>query len=216
MTPTVVRRCLTGLVPGLLVAALGCGLGDYEEKMTEQQQRADIIDKENKVLAEGPLEMPKVSGGVQPDVFLRPPKGINLRPEERRYRDRFYQYSKKGSSEFSNVYLGWAGKDKPEDFRNRVLSTFSAKGTSEPTTTNPWGRDGVILDTVKGEDSSSSRIFYIYLYPKAEAKVALIYEMPKPDKKSEALQASLNTLALDKDAAAQFKEFNKRRRPTRK
>jgi len=214
MMPTVVRRGLSWLVPGLLVAVLGCGLGDYEEKMTEEQQRIDRFDKENKELADGPLELPNVKGGVQPDVFLRPPKGINLRPEERKYSDRFYRYSKKGSSDFSNVYLGWADKDKAKDFRTKVLSAFSGREPTSTKMTDPWGREGLTLDTVTGEETT--RTYYIYLYPKDEHKVALIYEVPKQGKVSEALQASLNTLALDKDAADQRKEGNKRRRATKK
>src|SRR5207247_388526 len=109
-------------------------------------------DKENKELADGPLE---VEGGVEPDVFVRPPKGVSLRPEENRYMDRFHVY--RGTSDVAFVYL-CVGKDKPEDFRSRVLLAFG-RGTSSKMTTAPWGREGVPLDTVTVQESNKAPCF---------------------------------------------------------
>lgn len=206
MTPTAHCRCLSWLVPGFLVAALGCGLGDYEEKMTKQQKRVDELDK----LASEPLELPT---GQSLDVFVLPPKGVNLRPETKLYLDRLYQY--KGGSDFANVYLGWAPKDKEEDFRNKVLSAFPGQGTTARMTTAPWDRDRdpEDLNTVTIEDTN--RTFYVYLT--TGNKVALVYEVPKSAKAPrEPLQASLNSLALGGDAGAQRKEFKKRRPAAKK
>jgi len=212
MTPTAVRRSFLRLASGfLVVAALGCGLGDYEEKMTREQK----YDK----LASGPLELPNKK--LPLDVFVLPPRGVNVRPEPeaKRYQDRFYQY--KGGSDFSNVYLGWA-KDDKEDFRAKVVSAFPGKvKTGLKTTTQLWDPRildnpdySLDLDTVTIEEKT--RIFYVYLTP--GNKAALVYEVSKQGRTSpEALQVSrevsLNTLALG-DAAAQARaEFKKLPQP---
>ena len=205
MRPTVVCHGLTRLVPCLLVvAALGCGLGDYEEKLTREQKRADELEK----LTSEPLELPK---DPSPDVFVLPPKSVSVRPGQKPHLDRFYQYT--GGSDFANVYLGWAGKDKPEDFRSKVENAFG-RGASVTIRTVPWDldRDEVSLEAVKAE--KNDRTYYIYLA--AGNKVALIFEVRKsaktpPDGVLQAsLQASLNTLALGADAAAERKAARKR------
>ncbi len=206
MTPITVQRCVARVVPGLLVlAACGCGLGDYEKKMADEQARIDRIDKENKELADGPLELPS---GQPVDVFLRPPKGVRVRAEANTDPPGFYRY--KGDANFASLYVGWAGKEK--DFKDTVLSAFG-KGTPGTITTEPWDREGVALDTMTVEEAN--RTFHIYLT--LGNRVALIYEVPKPGKLSpEAVKASLNTslntLALDTEAAKQRTEHNKRRK----
>ncbi|HKB37939.1 MAG TPA: hypothetical protein VKD72_15945 [Gemmataceae bacterium] len=202
MTPIAVQRRIARVVPGLLLlAGCGCGLGDYEQKMLEEQQRVGRIDKENKELADGPLEVPT---GQPLDLFLRPPRGVSVQPEASTDRTGFYRY--KGDANTGNVYVGWAGKEK--DFKDKVGSAFG-KGTPGTLTTEPWDREGVALDTVTVEEAN--RTFHIYLTP--GNRLALIYEVPKAGKLSpDALKASLNTLALDADAARQRSEHNKRRK----
>jgi hypothetical protein len=208
MRSLAVRRCLIRLVPILVLgAAVGCGLGDYEEKMTEAQQRADRTDKENKLLDEGALDLPS---DAAVEVFLRPPKHIKQGSEKERYRNRFCQY--RGGGDFANVYLGWAKKDE-EDFRNAVLSAFPGKVTkSENITTDPLGREGEVLSTWTLEDTNSNHTYYVYLT--AGNKVAVVYEATKTGQTAlETLQVSRDTLALGKEASAQRREFNKRRSP---
>jgi len=202
LTPTTVQRWVIRIAPGLLVlAGCGCGLGDYEQKMLEEQQRVGHIDKENKELADRPLEVPT---GQSLDLFLRPPRGISVQPEAKTDRPGFYLY--KGDANTGNVYVGWAGKEK--DFKDKVWSAFG-KGTPGTLKTEPWGWDGVDLDTMTVEEAN--RTFHIYLTP--GNRMALIYEVPKAGKLSpDALKASLNTLALDADAAKQRSEHNKRRK----
>jgi hypothetical protein len=64
----------------LLGAAPGCGLGDYEERLKEENARAKLIEEDNKLLG-NPLVMPgpqaNETGSValaDNNVFLRPPK----------------------------------------------------------------------------------------------------------------------------------------------
>ena len=171
--------------------------------LTREQKRADELEK----LTSEPLELPK---DPSPDVFVLPPKSVSVRPGQKPHLDRFYQYT--GGSDFANVYLGWAGKDKPEDFRSKVENAFG-KGASAMITTAPWDkdRDEVSLEAVKVE--KNDRTYYIYLA--AGNSVALIYEVRKsakmsPESVQASLTASLNTLALGADAAAERKVARKR------
>jgi hypothetical protein len=64
----------------LLGTAPGCGLGDYEERLKEENARAKLIDEDNKHLG-NPLVMPGPQANetgspalAENNVFLRPPK----------------------------------------------------------------------------------------------------------------------------------------------
>jgi hypothetical protein len=88
------RRALTrgtGLVVGLCLVALGCGLTDYEKHMDEEHAFLRDFDEENKFLGD-PLEMPlkwvmrgkfkQQEEAVPGKFFLRPPKGFAARSKE--------------------------------------------------------------------------------------------------------------------------------------
>src|SRR5262245_17469092 len=167
--------------------------------MTREQKRVEELDK----LESDPLEVP--SGKM---VFLRPPRGVRVKPEANTDHPGFSQFKGARDANFANVYLGWAGKG--EDLQNKVLSEFG-QGTFTEYATTPWYRDeGVSLKEMKFE--KRGREWYIYLMQGNES--ALIYEVARPGTASDAArQASLNSLAVDADAAKQFSEHNKRRKP---
>ncbi len=82
------RRGALCLSAVLVLGALGCGLGDYEQRIDRQKERLKRVDKENQVLGE-PLNNPMKPDGSEPlfpfEFFLRPPKDIDSTPMEKPY-----------------------------------------------------------------------------------------------------------------------------------
>jgi hypothetical protein len=100
----------------LALAAAGCGLADYEERMQQAQRAADRYDEENKYLgdplvipdrkpeppaegkaegkAEGRAEGRRGPARAEPlvNLFLRPPKGISPKPEDQPIQEVLYRY----------------------------------------------------------------------------------------------------------------------------
>jgi hypothetical protein len=78
------RAPLTLLRYALLLGCVGCGLAEYEARMTEAQKKAAQADEETKHL-EGPLQLPQPQK-VNPmdpdptDFFFRPPRGLSTMP----------------------------------------------------------------------------------------------------------------------------------------
>ncbi len=213
MKPTPVRRRFVLLVPGLFaVAASGCGLGEYEAKLVEQQRRLERFDRENKDLG-GPLELPTVKDEPPPvDVFLRLPKGVQTQPENKETPSPFYQY--KGGGSFSNVWVGWsgwAGNEKAAGFRKEVLNRFAPGDVQQDQVpTAPFVGPSLTLTRVS--KTEPSRMVLVYFTP--GDRVAVVYEVPmekyrlKPT--TDAIGASLNTLAVAPEASKARAEYNKR------
>jgi hypothetical protein len=90
------------LFSGLVLAACGCGLGDYEKHMDEEQAFLKEFDDENKALG-APLEMPmksaKVGKTAMPNddalpvkFFLRPPRWTAPKTNEGEDKTALYRY----------------------------------------------------------------------------------------------------------------------------
>jgi hypothetical protein len=86
--PVANSRRMLSAVSLILAATLagGCGLGDYEALLREQQARAKAIEDERKLLGT-PLDLPAVKMGdttvsvlTEANVFLRPPKSFKCNP----------------------------------------------------------------------------------------------------------------------------------------
>lgn len=69
------KRCLLGLLAVVAVAP-GCGLGVYEERMKQTQERLARLDEEDALLGE-PFAWP---ASVTLTVFLRPPRSVASPP----------------------------------------------------------------------------------------------------------------------------------------
>jgi len=211
-------RHLFRAVLGLLTIGMaGCGLGDYEEKMLDQQTRLARFDRENKELG-GSLDMPEVvekAGGEE--VFLRVPKGVSTTPETANlWSGLFYNYP--GGGHFAGLYVAWAGK-KDDDFKKKVegASAFNNAGIKRsPYTTDPMpGRQPLTLKTSTYE--LTDRTYHLYLSP--DEKVALVFEILRtaPAKAAtDAMNLSLGTLAFGGDAGKQRREYSKRSKATKK
>jgi hypothetical protein len=77
-------RTLRLLALLLVPACLGCGLSDYEQHMLESQARLARLEEQARLLGE-PLELPRrpkvnPEDVEQPDLFFRPPRGLDKSP----------------------------------------------------------------------------------------------------------------------------------------
>src|SRR5262245_11333626 len=207
------------LLAGLALAAAGCGLGDYETKMLAEQTRMERFDRDNKLLGQ-PLTPPSKWSEVQPaapNLFLRPPQGVQPTPGTGEpWHGLLYYYPGDGKSTtvVDRMYLAWAAgrEDVGEDVRRIYLSVDvpSQQFTSVP----PPGVQPQNLRQwrLKGQFAS-------LLYVDGQKKLAIIYQVKSSYVDSQgnvtkaamdAIGASLNTLALDADAAKLRAEFNRR------
>src|SRR5438876_4907175 len=119
----------------LLVLVAGCGLAEYEAKMAEEQERLRYVDEENKWL-EGPLRWPekretdKDGKGVPPsEIFLRPPRGIALAPDERPIGGLLYRYRGSANPEVSEMFVA-VSKEPAPTFAQDVLHSLNAAGAA--------------------------------------------------------------------------------------
>jgi hypothetical protein len=200
------------------LSAAGCGLGDYEERISEAQQRLDHFDRENKELA-GPLEAPEAVQKYAEDVFLRVPKGVSTTPDTGNpHSGLFYRYA--GSGNFAALYVAWAA-EKEKKFADRVrgASIFNnpirkPEPQNYPTVPSP-GREALTLSATTYE--LRDRTYHVYL--DSNQKVALVFEIPKnvPVKTAtDTMHLSLGTLALGGAALKQAKEYRERTKGTKK
>jgi hypothetical protein len=60
----------------------GCGLADYQEQLERTQKRLKAVDEENALLAE-PLRFPAKEQREGLKIFLRPPKTVEAKPNEK-------------------------------------------------------------------------------------------------------------------------------------
>ena len=208
MTPAVPRPLPWVLLSVLAVVPGACGLADYEAKMLAEQERLERFERENKEL-NGPLAMPAVQEQKQlPEVFLRPPRGISS-PEPQPWNNYFYQY--KGTGSVASVALAWGGAEKFEKFEDQLRHSFTDARFSEDrlTTEPPGGRQGLTLKVRTAE--LPERTYHLYL--ERVQKVAVVYEVERKNQgrvATEAMNLSLNALALGGDAARQRKAYKKR------
>jgi hypothetical protein len=124
----------------LLATLAGCGLGEYEERLKEEHQRAKALDEEKKQLAE-PLELPQlqvVDNPVLPEnlhqglnetgLFVRSPKVFGCRAMPvgvvgMGKTTGLYGYA--GPDGFAMLLAGTgAAKDSQADFESDVMQAF--------------------------------------------------------------------------------------------
>jgi hypothetical protein len=207
------RLARAGLFAAGLLAAAGCGLADYEERMLSAQSRARQFDEENQLLDE-PITVPTrpdaEGGGPLADVFFRPPKGFQSAYERARRFDLLWCYPRAAgapasSAPFKLVGVAFAGGQK--DFAAEVVRCFSGKAQApRERTFQPFGRKPLVFDCTEiddGQDFYSVNISRTDL--PSEPRVALVFGVEAAQRGSAArvLDLSLGTLATGADAAAQ-------------
>jgi hypothetical protein len=191
---------LAGL--GLLVC--GCGLADYEQKMTDAQARVQRYEEENRVL--GPnLHMPMTTNDKGKkvralDVFLRPPLGIN--PKTSNQSDplggRLYNYDRPRTNpvgSFARVQLA-VGDVKEKDFIAELIKAgWGAVSHPAPTprSVQPMNRPARTFHTTEFEDGT---YFYsVNVFRGRTRQVAVVYwvDRKQKDASKRALQISLES-----------------------
>ena len=220
--PLLCRHLSRTVIVLLAFAASGCGLGSYETKMLEAQNRLAHFAREDKELA-GPLQAPKVVQKYAEEVFLRVPKGISTTVHTVDGVEMpfvldglFYQYS--GTKDILALYVAWAG-EKEKNFATRVrgANAFNNAGRKDSlyTTVPAPGRNPLTLNATTYE--LPDRTYHVYLEP--NQKVALVFEVSKSalvKPTTDTINLSLGTLALGADAFEQAKEYKNRTKGTKK
>ena len=202
----------------LAFAAVGCGLGSYEEEMLKAQQNLDYFDREDKELA-SPLEIPEAVQKYAEEVFLRVPKGVSTTADTGNpVSGLFYRYA--GSKDISALYVAWpAEKEKPAAFAARVrgASLFNNAGQKafQYTTVPAPGRKSLTLNATTFE--LADRTYHVYLDP--DQKVAIGFEVSRnvlARTATDTINLSLGTLALGSDALKRAKEYRNRTKKAKK
>jgi hypothetical protein len=212
------------------LVAGGCGLADYEEQMAEAQERVERFDKENKVLGD-PLAPPtkvkeeKVGDG-QPrtvlvtvaNIFLRAPKGIQVKAEDEPYRGLLYHYPAAGPAGpdavgFTDLYVAAAGDDL-QKFQEDVLRAFPTDGKPRKykrSIAAPGRADPLEFDVT--EFDSGDHTYVVHFYPTGRPTLALVYRLARGRRQSAdpVLELSLATFAAGPEADRLRQSYNQRR-----
>jgi hypothetical protein len=222
------KRYVTLGTLGLAAWVSGCGLSEYEANMASEQARVHRLEEENKYL-DDPIEWPakkdsdkketgrketskKDSEKPYVDVFFRPPRGIKRTPNQQQHGPLYvFPRSSDNTGAIQEIWIGAAVNQA--DFARDVTKLFVPAGGSvtKPTHSDkqpPGRKEPLSLDTSTYEDAGST--YSINIYKKGNIDVAVVYHIDKT-KSSETtakVEMSLESLAIDADAAQQRRLFN--------
>ncbi len=196
---------------GLLLAA-GCGLSEYESKMAGEQERLRYVDEENKYL-EGPLDLPEKEEGEKDaktvpasEVFVRPPKGIALKPDKLRVGVVYRYRATVNNPAFSDVYLA-VTKEPSATFQQDVLRSLNGSGAAKSSKEiKRLGREPHRFEMYR--DPLTGLNFFFYRLDAYQ--VALVYRISDAPNTAQALEYSLASLAVGPPALLQRRAWDKR------
>jgi hypothetical protein len=207
------RSIFRFLLIAFAFAPLGCGVGDYENKMRLADARLDRFDLENKLLGD-PLVMP--GGDAAPHVmcFLRPPKGVAKNSDTK---DGLRYHYPASSGDCTDLYLMLTAKDdKKEDLVKQIENWLGAPKEKWTTYTAapPNNRPPLAFDAAEfPAPPQKTGVFLVYVRPAASntATVAVLFHLASaatsvPD----AVKMSLETYADSGEAAQASMNYNKR------
>jgi hypothetical protein len=193
----------------------GCGLSEYEGLMASEQTRVRRMDEENNLL-DDPIEWPAKKEGDKGwvDVFFRPPKGISAKSPKQH--GPLWIYSRSGNT--GTVQEVWVGAAvNQSDFAKEAFKLFATEIEKLPKTTNernpPGRKEPLIFETRNHEDGASS--YSINVYRKGSMQAVVIFHMEKKGGDAAARDMSLESLAVEMDAAEARKAFNAHNLKTR-
>lgn len=190
------RRLGLGL---LLLAVPACGLSDYEALMREAQEREEILRAEQKYLGQ-PVQIPTTKDKEDHDVplanvFFRPPKGIDPKPQQRGLS---WRYGASSSSDFIAVDMAFGEESK--DFSRSILDNYG-RGDLSPGTprqiTPPGQKTLVVFDVWEFSDAQNG---YSVNIPRGSTKplaIVFIYQRTRFDNARKLIELSLQALGLD-------------------
>jgi hypothetical protein len=189
---------------GLLVLASGCGVGDYEQRMQQTQNRVKQFEETSKLL-DGPLTMPapppKEKGGpAAPQLFFRPPRGIERKAsnEKEPRNNILYTYPARGvgsAGVFINLEIAVA--EKAKDFEAEVLRSYGPSGhlKQKKLRFDSPGREAVEFRSTDFEEGQAS--YSVNIWEGSSHNVAIVYTIQRGqrDKAEAALMKSLESFA---------------------
>ena len=209
----------------LLVLLTGCGLSDYEGRMSSARALLQQRDEEAKYLG-NPVEMPKLplrEGKEQPSwaIFLRLPKeaGDKPVPQANLYREMFADYQI-GKGDLVNVYLGLATDQK--EFVKEVLQLFPPVGDVRTENVSLHNSERQITLSRSTLDDNSQTTLSINFLQQGKTQVVVVFRVKrggfapkngKPNELSKAVDLSLLSLGVDTEALklrADFDKFHKK------
>jgi hypothetical protein len=185
-----------GLVIAVLVCG-GCGLSDYERRMSSEQERVQRFDLENKILGD-PVPAPQKYDDKEKtwhpvlELFFRVPRGIRPTHEEKPVLpEGWVRYPRSsGDSLFSEIYVG-ATTDVNKDFGREAEKLCGAatpvenwKKVSRPQRYNASGAgDGQTMDFDARTLADDKSTWSIYILKRSGGQVGIIFRGDKGDKR---------------------------------
>jgi hypothetical protein len=203
-------------LPGFALLLCGCGLGEYEARMLEAEQRMSRFEQESSLGP--PLNMPRRANAqgekhAIANAYLRAPKGISTNPanEDDPNGGLLYRYDPTAASAagaFIQVEIAF-GDTRPA-FTTEILGLYPFPPNTAPRTTSAQlpGRPVVSYQSYEFDDNQY--VYVVNIWRGEKAQVAIVYKLDKAKRGSkgvnEAMRASLATLALGADANARRAE----------
>ena len=217
MTPPIPSLIFLWALLGLLALGVGgCGLGDYEAHMIDQQRRLDRLDRENKELG-GSLEIPKAVQKYAEEMFLHVPKGVSTAAETANlWSGLYYKYA--GGGSFAGLY-NWPGQgaeDKNFAAKAHGAGAFNdAKIKHSQYTTDPAGTSA---PDAERDHLRTGRQHLLSLSESEREGGDSLRDRPEGlgQTTTDTMNLSLSTLAFGSDALKRRKEYDKQTKGTKK
>ncbi len=192
------RRLVLGL---LLLAVPACGLSDYEALMQKTQERVERFQDEQKYL-DAPVSIPTEKDKEDHEVplanvFFRPPKGINSKPEPQPRNGLMWKYLPGKRSDFVVVEMAFADSDS--EFANKVVNSYS--GLSRVST--PERQPPLPFESWDYKDSQYGYSINIYKGGAKQIAVVFIFPWDRRDNLRKTMDLSLGSLTEKVSAARQ-------------
>jgi len=214
-----IRRFVVGL---FLLAVPACGLSSYEGLMYKAQENEKRYREEQAYL-DKPLDMPTRKVQTENDkepreellanMFLRPPKGIDSKPQSRT--DLIWQYRVRSAGfDFSAVELAFADPDD-QNFADKVMISYEATTQATRGTyqfTPPGQETPTIFDTwdfANGPTGCSVNI----LRSNRSVAIVYLYNKARHDSARKAIELSLQSLALDQQSVTARQRYSNQKTP---
>lgn len=185
------QRLLLGSGLALCIPLTGCGVADYEAKMSSEQARLLYFDEETRCL-DAPLEMPRKKKNKDEevpafgaDLFIRGPLGIK-KLDENPISGNSYRYTPSGLCLFQELRLTATDSDR-QDFRKEVLQPYSAVDPNNVSKVRPRvapGRKPIEFDRFSYSEQSGTTTINYYIHigslaGPAKMQVGVVFKLDK-------------------------------------
>ena len=189
--------CFLILFGLFFLSASGCGVGEYEARMDEQQKRVQYLDDENKYLEGKPLKLPEKKTEdkealLNEEFFFRPPTGISTTPDERPFAGIVYRYASSNNAIFQDLLVAVAKTDKREKFVKDVLSQIPGLGAPKPHEVGQLIGQPVRYDSYHETSPNPTGPYAYFLRDAPPYQVALIFRPVANPASAANIEASIN------------------------